>query len=78
MRYQSKTAPSDWPLISIAMGPDAATRQPRGIARGILAIGDIATGAIAIGALAIGYYSTGGLSIGVHPQGGALIEAPFR
>jgi hypothetical protein len=77
MRYRSKAQMFGLPLLCVAVGPDMATQEMRGLARGIVAIGDIAIGYQALGGLAIGYYSTGGLSIGVHPQGGTVIQWPF-
>lgn len=51
----------DEPLLSVAIGPDAARRELNGRARGIVAIGDIATGVIAIGGIARGLVAIGNL-----------------
>ncbi len=58
------------PAYAIALGPDPATGEMRGHARGFLAIGDLATGVIAIGGLARGLVALGGLAIGGITFGG--------
>ena len=73
MRYQSKFAVFGLPLLSIAVGPDLATQQGRGIARGIIAIGDIAVGIFAAGGAAFGVVSVGGLALGLFSLGGISI-----
>jgi hypothetical protein len=47
MRYQSKLTLWGVPLVSIAIGPDIASGQARGVARGVVAIGDVALGIVA-------------------------------
>ena len=44
MRYQSTLKVFGWPLLSVALGPDLAANEGRGVARGVVAIGDIAIG----------------------------------
>ena len=61
------------PLLVVACGPDAAHDEDRGIARGIIAIGDIAVGVVAIGGLTAGVISIGGLSCGVVTIGGVAL-----
>lgn len=51
MRYQSKTKLGNWPLLSVALGPDPMANEARGFARGVIAIGDIAAGFVALGVL---------------------------
>ena len=53
------------PLYDIAMGPDPAKGEPRGHARGIVAIGDFATGVLALGGVARGIVAVGGLALGL-------------
>jgi hypothetical protein len=53
------------PLYDIALGPDPATGEVRGHARGIIAVGDIATGVLALGGVARGVIALGGLAVGV-------------
>jgi hypothetical protein len=78
VRYRSKWNVLGLPLISIAFGPDSCTKQSIGLARGIIAIGDMATGVIAIGgvaggAIAIGGVSLGGVAIGGITVGGLIL-----
>ena len=75
IRYSSKFKLGRWPLVSIAFGPDAATGETRGWARGLIAIGDIATGFIAIGGIAGGGIAIGGISVGGLAVGGATLGA---
>jgi hypothetical protein len=64
VRYTSSATFLEVPLISLAVGPDLGNNQPRGHARGVIAIGDIATGVIAVGGFARGLVAVGGLAIG--------------
>src|ERR1700683_4645553 len=57
-RYRSKATLFGWPIIDIAFGP--ADGQMRGVARGIIALGDIA-----IGGITLGVVGGGGLASGV-------------
>jgi len=70
-RYRSKTRMMGLPLIDIAMGP--AANEPKGKARGFIAIGDEATGWLAIGGMARGMVAIGGLAMGVFSFGGMSI-----
>lgn len=78
VRYVSSIKLLGWPLLSIACGPNPATGETRGWARGIIAIGDLATGLIAIGGIAgggiaVGGVSFGGLSVGGVSLGGVIL-----
>lgn len=61
------------PLIHIAVGPDPSTGRMRGVARGIVAIGDIAVGVLALGGAAFGGVAIGGFSLGLGALGGAAV-----
>jgi hypothetical protein len=69
-RYTSGRAVLGLPLIAVAMGPDPASGQTHGIAKGILAVGDVAIGGLAVGGVACGVVSVGGLSAGLLSFGG--------
>ena len=73
VRYNTRRSLLGLPLISIAFGPDPATGQSIGLARGIIAIGDIATGVIAIGGVAGGGIAIGGVSLGALAVGGITL-----
>jgi hypothetical protein len=73
MRYTSDTKLFGLPLISIATGPDFDKRQARGVACGIIAIGDVAAGVVAVGGASFGVIAIGGLAIGLAAVGGAAI-----
>ncbi|WLD12011.1 hypothetical protein [Planctellipticum variicoloris] len=73
VRYQSSFKILGWPLLAVACGPDPATGETRGWARGIIAFGDIATGVIAIGGLAGGGIAVGGLACGLATVGGVAL-----
>lgn len=70
-RYRSTTKLFGLPLIDIAYGP--VEDEPKGKAKGFIAIGDIATGWLAIGGFTRGFVSIGGFSIGVFSVGGMSI-----
>ena len=70
IRFRSTRMLWGCPLLVVSCGPDATHDEDRGIARGIIAIGDIAVGVIAIGGLSAGVISIGGLSVGLVTIGG--------
>ncbi|HTW95504.1 MAG TPA: hypothetical protein VMD30_11955 [Tepidisphaeraceae bacterium] len=67
-RYRSKATLFGWPIVDIAMGPDRGEKC--GVARGIIAVGDIAMGGIAVGGMACGVVAVGGLATGLFALGG--------
>jgi hypothetical protein len=73
VRYRSAAAIGDFPLVSIALGPDPEKGEWRGHARGVVAIGDTAMGGVAIGGLAVGGIALGGLSVGLASLGGLAL-----
>lgn len=73
VRWTSSATFLEYPVVSVAIGPDAARSEVRGHAHGILAIGDIATGVIAIGAIARGVIALGGVAVGGIAIGGCAI-----
>ncbi len=70
-RYTSGVTIFGLPLVHVAFGPHED--QPRGCARGIIAIGDIATGWLAIGGRSRGLIAIGGQAIGLVAFGGLAI-----
>ena len=70
-RYRSKSTIFGLPVLDIAIGPKHG--EPRGRARGFIAIGDMATGVLAIGGLARGGVAIGGMAVGVFSTGGMSI-----
>src|SRR5688572_5982790 len=70
-RYRSKATLFGLPVISIAFGPSEG--EIRGVAKGIIAIGDIAIGFVALGGLSIGMVAVGGLALGMFTLGGLAI-----
>lgn len=76
IRKRSKTRLFGLPLYDIALGPDFAKGESRGVAKGIIAVGDIAAGVVAIGGVAVGAVAAGGLAIGLlGAAGGAAVGA---
>ena len=61
------------PLIHIKMGGDPDTGRMRGVAKGIVAVGDVAFGVLAVGGAAFGGVTLGGFSLGLASLGGAAI-----
>ena len=64
IRIRSSRQIFGMPLYDIALGPDFNTNQPRGVARGFFAVGDVAIGVFAAGGVAIGGVTVGGVTIG--------------
>jgi hypothetical protein len=69
-RKRSKITYWGLPLYDIALGPDLERGETRGVAKGIIAIGDIAIGGLALGGASFGVLTFGGASIGVFALGG--------
>src|SRR4051794_22952687 len=70
-RYRSKATLFGLPVIDVALGPKGA--EPRGHARGIIAIGDVATGGLAVGGVARGVVAVGGVAFGAFAMGGLAV-----
>ncbi len=70
-RYKSDITIFGQPLLHIATGPTETERI--GIARGIIAIGDIAIGWFALGGFACGLVALGGMSVGLVALGGGAL-----
>jgi hypothetical protein len=73
MRYESKTKLLGLPIVSIASGSSAERNEDRGLAVGIIAIGDVSFGVLSFGGLAFGVFSVGGASMGLVSVGGLSI-----
>ena len=73
VRYRSSASILGMPLICVAMGPDLASGEIRGHAKGILAVGDIATGVFALGGVSCGVVAIGGVAAGLIAVGGVAI-----
>jgi hypothetical protein len=70
--YMSSARLFGLPLVHIAMGPQADGRK--GVAKGIIAVGDVAFGLVfALGGFAVGGISAGGLSVGLLAVGGCAL-----
>jgi hypothetical protein len=67
-RYRSESTIFGMPLVHVATGPRDG--EPKGKARGFIAIGDEALGVIAIGGTARGVVAIGGAAVGVFAMGG--------
>lgn len=69
-RIKSEATVFGWPLYHIAIGPRPEAGEMRGVAKGVVAIGDVAIGGIAMGGMSIGIISFGGFALGVCTLGG--------
>lgn len=58
------------PVYDVAFGPDPLTREPRGRAKGLIAVGNVATGWVAVGGHARGGLAVGGTAVGGIAVGG--------
>ena len=70
VRWSTSATFLGMPMVAIALGPDPASNEVRGHARGFIAIGDMATGVIALGGLSRGVIALGGLAVGFVAFGG--------
>jgi hypothetical protein len=73
IRRQSAFRVGALPLVSIAFGPDLASGERRGSARGVIALGDEASGVLALGGRARGFVAVGGRARGVFAMGGLAV-----
>jgi hypothetical protein len=72
-RWRTKAELFGLPFIHVAIGGDATTGSMRGVAKGIIALGDIAVGVLAVGGAAFGGITIGGFSVGLVSLGGAAL-----
>ncbi len=72
-RYSSDATLFGLPVVSIAFGPRPEFGEARGVAKGIIAFGDVAIGGIAAGGTSIGVVSAGGLALGGVSFGGMSV-----
>lgn len=72
-RWTSKRTIFGMPVVDVAYGPREG--EPRGKARGFIAIGDDALGVLALGGVARGVVALGGVAIGGFTAGGLSIGA---
>lgn len=75
VRYKSGAMLFGVPVIHVALGPDPERGERRGVAKGVLAVGDVAFGGVAVGGSAAGVVAIGGMSAGVCGIGGATFGA---
>ncbi|MEH6592672.1 MAG: hypothetical protein V7746_20565 [Halioglobus sp.] len=73
IRYKSKTELFGLPLVCVASGACPVRNEDRGLAIGVIAVGDVAFGVLSFGGLAFGVFSVGGASIGLVSVGGLAI-----
>lgn len=73
IRFKSEATLFGVPVVHVALGPRPDQGEPKGVARGIIAVGDVAIGGIAVGGFATGIVAVGGLSVGVSSIGGMAI-----
>jgi hypothetical protein len=58
------------PLFAVAYGREPAGGQRRGVAKGLVAVGNVALGIVAVGDVAVGVVPVGAVAVGVLPVGG--------
>lgn len=73
IRYESRWKVFGVPMLAVAGGPDESKGETRGVARGLIAVGDVAVGLIAVGGVATGGLAIGGISVGALGLGGVSL-----
>ena len=68
--YRSGPAPGGLPWIHVCIGGFIAGRYRPGVARGVIALGDVAIGVVAIGGVAVGLLAVGGVALGLAALAG--------
>jgi hypothetical protein len=73
VRVVSKTRILGVPLFAVAYGVDPASGQKRGVAKGLVAVGNVAVGIVAVGDMAVGVVPVGAVAVGVLPVGAVSV-----
>lgn len=68
--YRSRPAPGGLPWIHVSLGGWTEGGYRPGVARGVLALGDVAIGLLAFGGVAVGLLGVGGVALGLVALGG--------
>jgi hypothetical protein len=71
--YRSSRAPGGLPWVHICIGGPTEGGYRLGIARGVIALGDVAIGVVALGGVAVGLVAIGGVALGLAALGGVSI-----
>jgi hypothetical protein len=62
--YRSGLAPGGLPWVHVCIGGPTEGGYRLGVARGVIALGDVAIGVVALGGVAVGLVAIGGVALG--------------
>ena len=68
--YRSRLAPGGLPWVHICIGGPTESGYRLGVARGVIALGDVAIGVVALGGVAVGLVGIGGVALGLAALAG--------
>jgi hypothetical protein len=68
--YRSGLAPGGLPWVHICIGGPTESGYRLGVARGVIALGDVAIGVVALGGVAVGLVGIGGVALGLAALAG--------
>ena len=71
--YRSGPAPGGLPWIHICIGGPTEGGHRLGVARGVIALGDVAIGVVALGGVAVGLVAIGGVALGLAALAGLSV-----
>jgi hypothetical protein len=71
--YRSGLAPGGLPWVHICIGGPAEGGYRLGVARGVIALGDVAIGVVAVGGVAVGLVAIGGVALGLAALAGMSV-----
>jgi hypothetical protein len=71
--YRSGLAPGGLPWVHICIGGPTEGGHQLGVARGVIALGDVAIGVVALGGVAVGLVAIGGAALGLVALAGVAV-----
>jgi hypothetical protein len=71
--YRSRPGPGALPWIHVCIGGPSEGRCRLGVARGVIALGDVAIGVVAVGGVALGLFAVGGVALGLAALAGVSL-----
>jgi hypothetical protein len=71
--YRSGLAPGGLPWVHVCIGGPTEGGYRLGVARGVIALGDVAIGVVALGGVAVGLVAFGGVALGLAALAGVSV-----
>jgi hypothetical protein len=72
--YRSRPAPGGLPWVRVCIRGQTEHGYRLGVARGVVALGDVAIGLVAFGGIAVGLVGVGGVALGLVALAGVSLD----